>query len=658
MFGSSLNPFESTRVFNSSSTTDSAPGAFNDNQGSGFDPGLFQAMRQALITFNSQTGIVTVSGTADDDRVYVQNSNNNLIKVTIAGLESREFRASDVNRVDFFAKAGDDRFTNSTSIQSRAYGQMGDDVLVGGTGDDVLRGGLGADEIDGRAGDDRLIGDQGKDSLLGGSGSDHLEGGDHIDTLDGGRGSDTISGGSGDDVIRGGGGNDVLTGGRGNDQLFGGSENDNIDGGYGDDIIRGEKGNDQLKGSSGDDEIHGDSGINIIHGDYGNDVIYGGDAADKIFGGNGDDEIHGEAGFDLINGHLGNDQIYGGDGRDTIYAGDGDDSVDAGSDLDRVFLGNGDDIARGQSGIDFIYGEKGDDEIYGQDHDDRLYGGEGHDIIHGDGGNDRIYGGKGHDRLYGDADGDTIYGGDGNDGLFGGGLSNRDILIGEGGSDRFLVQSGDRVQGRQAGDAVLHFVNKTSNWIIREIEILDEGFHKLHMRTGNTRLLKDRLSNDDLRFIKFRSLGGNAAAVNVLRSSTSGNRTTYEREIQIADWNENDVNRNLFQPSLIIHEISHNWDSELEMNAQLPGNGKLWQQFISVGAWRANRTANYLRSGDRKWWYHPNAEFARSYGNFNPNEDFATIWEEYFSIDSLADVPRGMIRNKLLHIDKIFDIAS
>ncbi|ANY85512.1 hypothetical protein BB934_45675 (plasmid) [Microvirga ossetica] len=73
----------------------------------------------------------------------------------------------------------------------------------------------------GNAGNDTLIGSPGADGLSGGEGSDSIEGGVGNDTLDGGEGdpsgNDTLDGGDGDDWFYAAPGNDSLNGGKGFD---------------------------------------------------------------------------------------------------------------------------------------------------------------------------------------------------------------------------------------------------------------------------------------------------------------------------------------------------------------------------------------------------------------------------------------------------------
>ena len=74
-----------------------------------------------------------------------------------------------------------------------AFGDDGDDTIVGSAFADDLTGDIGDDVLRGNAGDDELSGGEGNDRLLGGAGDDALFASAGSDTLDGGEGSDGYS---------------------------------------------------------------------------------------------------------------------------------------------------------------------------------------------------------------------------------------------------------------------------------------------------------------------------------------------------------------------------------------------------------------------------------------------------------------------------------
>jgi Ca2+-binding RTX toxin-like protein len=102
---------------------------------------------------------------------------------------TKTFTVAESNRVAsiyFRGYEGNDTFENKTSLRSEAYGDAGNDTLIGGSGSDTLRGGSGNDVLKGGSGNDFLYGDGDHDQLFGGSGVDYLYGGSGNDSLYGG----------------------------------------------------------------------------------------------------------------------------------------------------------------------------------------------------------------------------------------------------------------------------------------------------------------------------------------------------------------------------------------------------------------------------------------------------------------------------------------
>jgi len=106
----------------------------------------------------------------------------------------QRFNASEVQSILFVGLRGDDYFENRTSIPSIAFGQVGNDTLIGGSGADRLFGNTQDDIIDGGGGDDFLVAGIGNDVVNGGSGNDRILGIDDINTISGDAGNDTIFG--------------------------------------------------------------------------------------------------------------------------------------------------------------------------------------------------------------------------------------------------------------------------------------------------------------------------------------------------------------------------------------------------------------------------------------------------------------------------------
>lgn len=325
--------------------------------------------RQVLagIQFDAVTGVIAVDGSEGPDSVRAYSAGVDLT-VAFSGVATASFPLALVRHVVFTARGGNDWFRNDSAVPSTAYGQMGDDQLLGGSGSDRLRGGNGNDRLLGNAGDDYLIGDAGLDLQDGGTGADRLDGGADSDRLLGFTGNDQLLGGEGDDWLDGGNGNDQLDGDSGNDQLLGG---------YGHDL---------LAGGADDDRLYGQGGFDSLFGNDGVDYLVGGVAADQLDGGNGDDEL------------------YGGDGIDQLFGGAGDDHLVGGDHADAILGETGDDQVYGGLGNDSIEGGDGEDRLFGQQDNDRIRGDAGKDILEGGDGADELVGGTGNDDFYPDAD--------------------------------------------------------------------------------------------------------------------------------------------------------------------------------------------------------------------------------------------------------------
>ncbi len=229
--------------------------------------------------------------------------------------------------------------------------------------------------------------------------------------------------------------------------------------------------------------------MSIINGDAFNNGIIGTLVADTINGLEGNDTIVGGKGNDTMFGETGNDTFnwIEGDGSDDIFGGIGiDDFSFSGSSRsgDRFSLSFSNELVLNRtdtsptplisnitikmSSIEkiFIAGVEGNDQfIVGNITGSGLQqlsfsGGAGNDFIdartsgvkvigEGDFGNDTLLGGRAGDSLTGGTGDDNLFGGDGSDTLLGAstgsvnpGRGERDILIGGGGFDTFIL--GDR----------------------------------------------------------------------------------------------------------------------------------------------------------------------------------------------------------------------
>ena len=158
-------------------------------------------------------------------------------------------------------------------VRTIDFAQGDDDTINGDVGDDILIGGTEDDTIDGGADIDIVLGDQGKVTFVDGkislvqdpgtTGDDTLSGGTDFDLVIGGLGDDTIDGNAGPDILIGdeadvnydtdgttiiqintvnrtNGGIDTVYGGTEDDILIGGTNADNLDGGLNRDLVFGD----------------------------------------------------------------------------------------------------------------------------------------------------------------------------------------------------------------------------------------------------------------------------------------------------------------------------------------------------------------------------------------------------------------------------------
>lgn len=208
---------------------------------------------------------------------------------------------------------GDDTISGSSSQGGSLQGDVGNDVLTGGSSNDSINGG------------------NGNDTITGGAGNDSMSGGAGTDTLDGGPGDDDVNASTfdGADIYRGGPGNDranyangasgpltITLDGVANDGVAG--ENDNV----ATDI-------EDVVGGSFDDTITGSAAANELEGGAGNDVLKGLGGSDGLSGDRGRDNLDGGTGIDALSGGAGVDTIRSRDASadDVLCGGESDTAI-------------------------------------------------------------------------------------------------------------------------------------------------------------------------------------------------------------------------------------------------------------------------------------------------------------------------------------------
>lgn len=563
----------------------------------------------ASIAFDPLSGLISIFGDGSNNQAFVTAPDASTVQVELVGVETRSFSRAAVTSLTFSGGNGADEFRNDTDVPGIIRGHRGNDILTGGSGNDQIYGGPGHDTINGGAGDD------------------HIDGGEHNDTIHGNAGNDSLIGGRQNDVIFGDDGDDYLLGDRGADVLYGNDGDDYLLGFTENDLIYGGAGEDQLFGQHGDDTLYGDNDDDVLGGGPGNDTNHGGSGNDYITGDQDNDTLYGDDGNDILLGWIGEDILYGGDGDDQLYSQENN------------------DIAWGGNGDDFFLGGSGDDILYGEAGDDILFGESGNDILRGGLGVDRLNGGDDHDSLLG---GSTV--------------GEVDYLSGNSGNDRFLTLDGDVVYDHQPVDARLVFVNVSHSWNDTELEVADLAFARLFAATGNTRLLQESLNSKPLTFYKYASLGG-AAGINQLSWTSqttcniNGCTTVYDytREIRIVEWDDNSSWYNDQFIDVIVHEIGHNWDSELELTSALSSLSGQWNAFLAVSDWRdSNPGPGYTLSLDGQWWYLNSAYFFENYARVSPREDMATAWEYYFEQYQDSTANHSNMQPRMDILDNIF----
>jgi Ca2+-binding RTX toxin-like protein len=280
------------------------------------------------------------------------------------------------------AGPGNDKIVmNDKSVHSKAYGGLGNDLIIGSRGHDKLYGSPKKVPA-GVADTDRIEGNGGNDKIwdYGGSGNELLgeEGSDTIYSL--GKAVSDMLGGNGADFL-------YSNGGKSKDGAL--------------ERLFGEQGNDRLYANQPNNQ-----GAAYIDGGEGDDLMYGTPSDDIIIYNSGIKKVFGEGGDDLF--------VTSGRGQGTFDGGEGSDTISfaahSPTEDPRSISGVEVDLQAGTSsgysdyalsGIENVIGSAFDDDIKGAPGvDNEIQGGIGDDVIEGQDG-DTIDGGLGQNECTG-----------------------------------------------------------------------------------------------------------------------------------------------------------------------------------------------------------------------------------------------------------------
>ena len=224
-----------------------------------------------LIEGGDDYDTIVVTGTADAQSFTLQ-ADGLRVSVEISGPSPAVLDIGTMENFEISAGGGDDTVTlgpGPTGIwYFNAWGNEGNDTLIGGDGQDVLDGGTGDDVMIGHAGArDIYYVDSRKDVVI-----EEKNGG--FDVV-----NSSVSFSLGglyveDLALRG----PALN----HDRATGNSLNNSLYGNDGNNVLKGGKGDDYLFGAGGDDVLDGGEGADYMAGGYGNDTYLVDNAADRI----------------------------------------------------------------------------------------------------------------------------------------------------------------------------------------------------------------------------------------------------------------------------------------------------------------------------------------------------------------------------------------
>jgi Ca2+-binding RTX toxin-like protein len=336
----------------------------------------------------------------------------------------QSYDPTQLTQVVFFGDAGNDSFTNNSSIPCSAYG-TGSDNFVGGSGGSYFKGGVGTNTFESVGGNTTIVAGTGDNQFVFAAG----------DT-----GWVTINNlaNSGQNTL---------------DFTKFGPSGITVD-----------------LGSSAKQTVHSTNGVADLQLTLTNTGFVG--------------NVVGSPFADVIKGAPGNNVIEGGGGNDNLVAGPGNNRfVFSNSDLGSVTIGgntaghynildfskfgpSGITLNLGAPGLQTVHSTNGVadlqltlaysggmQDVQGTPYVDVIHADNYGDVIHGNGGNDTITGGTGGDHLYADSGNCSLYSGGGAPSFLYGGMG-ASFLCTVGGSGQDTVTSGSGLYNPWGGDSL------------------------------------------------------------------------------------------------------------------------------------------------------------------------------------------------------------
>ena len=244
-----------------------------------------------------------------------------------------------------------------------------------------------------------------------------------------------------------------------------------------------------------------------------------------------------------------------------------------------------------------------------------------------------------------------------------GGNGAADVVNGGTGTDRFLVFDNDNLMGFAGGDVRINFRNSgSSTWSEGELEVIDSGLDLIQNRTQNTALLRDRLANQPIAFIKVNILPQMARlARNNLVTTVLGTETIIERQIVFEEFDETNPEVAMFHQLEITREISELWANDQAIELSVPSRNAQFSNFEFLSSWVEELPDNgadaFVRSGDNSQFYRESSVFVDDpLATVNSAEDWGSVWRLIFTPETAAEQQDVIL--KVDNVNEFFDLIS